>query len=180
MDFVLHIVRVFEFVSSSPAQGPVACKAGLLGTSTITLSYYSSTLGERDRHIRGKHGRNRSPIGTFTHVEITSIDWSKTFRYVGSKIELGVNSSYLGFCAYCKIRNAMRMYHCEVRPTFSLRFKQTMELYPDMNISSYSSAVSSLLHPLPFIKEQSMFIRVNRIFNSAFVISITQTKVHLR
>ena len=28
---------------------------------------------------------------------------------------------------------------------------------------------------LPFIKQQSMFIRVNRIFNSAFQISITQT-----
>ena len=31
--------------------------------------------------------------------------------------------------------------HCEVRPTFSLRFKQTMKLHPDVNISSYSSAV---------------------------------------
>ena len=31
------------------------------------------------------------------------------------------------------------------------------------------------LHLLPFIKEQSMFIRVNRIFNSAFQISLTQT-----
>ena len=78
-------------------------------------------------------------------TEITSIDWSKTFRYVGSKIELGVNSGYLGFCAYCKIRNAMKMYHCEVRPTFSRRFKQTIELHPDMNISLHSSAVSSLL-----------------------------------
>ena len=32
-----------------------------------------------------------------------------------------------------------------------------------------------LVHLLPFIKEQSMFIRVNRIFDSAFQISITQT-----
>ena len=38
----------------------------------------------------------------------------------------------------------------------------------------------SLLHLLPFIKEQSMFIRVNRIFNSSFQISITRSKVHLR
>ena len=42
---------------------------------------------------------------------------------------------------------AMRMsYHCEVRPTFSHRFsfryKQTMELHPDKNIS-YSLDVSS-------------------------------------
>ena len=33
------------------------------------------------------------------------------------------------------------MYHCEVRLTFSLRFKQTIELHPDVNLSSYSSAV---------------------------------------
>ena len=35
--------------------------------------------------------------------------------------------------------------------------------------------VDRFIHLLPFIKEQSMFIRVNRIFNSAFQISITQT-----
>ena len=85
------------------------------------------------------------------YVEITTIDWSKAFRYVGSKIELGVNLGYMGFCAYCKIRNAMIMYHCEVRSTFSrrfsLRFKRTIQMYPDMNISSYSSAVFALLSP---------------------------------
>ena len=30
------------------------------------------------------------------------------------------------------------------------------------------------IHFLPFIKEQAMFIRVNRMFNSGFQISITQ------
>ena len=39
-----------------------------------------------------------------------------------------------------------RTYHYEVRPTFSLQFKQTNELHHDVNISSYSSAV-------PFIKQ---------------------------
>ena len=34
--------------------------------------------------------------------------------------------------------------------------------------------VDRFIHLFPFIKEQSMFIRVNRIFNSAFQISITQ------
>ena len=38
-----------------------------------------------------------------------------------------------------------------------------------------ATAYAMQLHLLPFIKEQSMFIRVNRIFNIAFQISITQT-----
>ena len=37
-----------------------------------------------------------------------------------------------------------------------------------------------VVHLLPFIKEQSIFIIVNHIFNSAFQTSITQTfKAHL-
>ena len=58
--------------------------------------------------------------------------------------------------------------HCEVRPTFSLRFglrfirrfslrfKQTIELDPDLNLSSFSSAVhfnikTQFSRPVPYI-----------------------------
>ena len=40
--------------------------------------------------------------------------------------------------------------------------------------------IYSTIHLLPFIKEKSMFIRVNRIFSSAFQISITQVIVSSR
>ena len=36
-----------------------------------------------------------------------------------------------------------------------------------------------IIHLLPFIKEQSMFVRVNRIFDSAFQISIHRPKDHV-
>ena len=70
--------------------------------------------------------------------------WSTASQFLDkTRRPLGVNSGNLGFCAYSKIRNAMRMYHCEVRPTFSLRssrrfslrFTQTIELHPECSNS---------------------------------------------
>ena len=84
----------------------------------------------------------------------------------------------------CKIRNAMRMYHCEVRTTFSrrfgIRFKQTFELHPDMNISSYSSAVSFLLDNLQLKNTiQEYMLCIGMLSNSHFQTGLNLESIHI-
>ena len=69
------------------------------------------------------------------------------FYYILTRRPLGVNSGYLGFCTYCKITQRHENVYNTVKyaphSAFDSNFKQTIELHPDMNISLYSSAVSS-------------------------------------
>ena len=72
------------------------------------------------------------------------------FYYILTRRPLGVNSGYLDFCTYCKIRNAMRMYitlwstpHVQPSIQLSIQISNKQSNCTQTWTSLYSSAVSS-------------------------------------